>query len=68
MARIFLYIPMSSLTNRRYKMTYAQFEKMMAEARIYSPEEIEAQWQEYQYEQRIEAEETAHLNNLPPLE
>ena len=49
-------------------MTYAQFEKMMAEARIYSPEEIEAQWQEYQYEQRIEAEETAHLNNLPPLE
>lgn len=49
-------------------MKFEKFEAMMSDARIYSPEEIEAQWQDYLYEQRIEAEEAAHLNSLQPVE
>ena len=45
-------------------MDYDQFESTM-QAAGWSLDEIEAAWQDYLLEQRIEAEEVAHLNSLP---
>jgi hypothetical protein len=49
-------------------MTYAQFEEMLGGKGIANPEEVDEQYNSYVLEQQIEAEETAHLNSLGPID
>ena len=48
-------------------MDYDNFEREM-QAAGWSLDDIEAMWQEHEFQQEIEAEETAHLNSLGPVD
>lgn len=48
-------------------MSYDEYEAEM-QAAGWSLDDIEAMWQAHEYDKQLEAEETAHLNSLGPID